>query len=368
MNITRTHDRRPAPRIRRATALGAVGLLGLTACGGDGGGDGEGETFTLTYTTYSNDSSDQSKTVQRWADEVEELTDGGVTVEFHYSESLVDADESLQATIDGRADMAQVGSLYAASDLPMYTVSELPFETDNPEAQMVALDRLYHENDAYRENFDQQGVQQLFPLPIGIAALGLNEPAESPEDLDGLSVRSGGVVSEAMLAVGVNPVAMTATDVYESMERGVIDGYTSLGLSNLSTFGLSESTPYVVEPGIGSYASSVVVLNEDLYESMPEDYQDAVRTASENAVGYGLDELDELGDQACEELQETGAEFSSFSEEEVSAWQEEAGIAEDWLAGQDGDAESVLEDYRLFIEETTEDSEYSDPLVACLEG
>ena len=181
--------------------------------------------------------------MQRWAEEVEDLTDGGVTVQFHYSESLVGADESLQATIDGRADMAQVGSLYAALDLPMYTVSELPFETDNPEAQMVALDRLYQENDAYREDFEQQGVQQLFPLPIGIAALGLNESVGSPEDLNGLSVRSGGVVSEAMMAVGVNPVAMTATDVYESMERGVIDGYTSLGISNLSTFGLSDQHP-----------------------------------------------------------------------------------------------------------------------------
>lgn len=366
MDSNREETPRTARRLRRTAALGAVGLLGLTACGGDGGSDGE--TFTLTYTTYSNDSSDQSKTVQRWAEEVEDLTDGGVTVQFHYSESLVGADESLQATIDGRADMAQVGSLYAASDLPMYTVSELPFETDNPEAQMVALDRLYQENDAYREDFEQQGVQQLFPLPIGIAALGLNEPVESPEDLNGLSVRSGGVVSEAMMAVGVNPVSMTATDVYESLERGVIDGYTSLGISNLSTFGLSESTPYVVDPGIGSYASSVVVLNDDIYESMPEEYQDAVRTASENAVGYGLEELDELGDQACEELQSSGAEFSGFSEEEVSAWQDEAGIAEDWVAGQGGDAESVLEDYRLFIEETTGDSDYSDPLISCLEG
>ena len=40
---------RIAQRLRRTAALGAVGLLGLTACGGDSGG--EGETFTLTYTT-----------------------------------------------------------------------------------------------------------------------------------------------------------------------------------------------------------------------------------------------------------------------------------------------------------------------------
>lgn len=368
MNITRKESRSTPSMLWRSAALGAVGILGLTACGGGDGGDESSadETFNLTYTTYSNDTSDQSLTVQRWAEEVEELTDGGVTVDFHYSESLVGAEESLQATIDGRADMAQVGSLYAASDLPMYTVSELPFETDNPEAQMVALDQLYQENDAYRGDFEQQGVQQLFPLPIGIAVVGLNEPAETPDDLSGLSIRSGGVVSEAMIGVGANPVSMTATDVYESMERGVIDGYTSLGIANLSTFGLSESTAHVLEPGIGSYASSVVVVNQELVDSMPEDYQEALRTASENAVGYGLEELDTLGNQACEELQSSGTEFSSFAEEDVTAWQEESGIAEAWVADQGGDAESVLEDYRQFIDETTESSDYSDPLVACM--
>lgn len=367
MNTTRPKNNFFQSRLARGLTLAAVGALGLTACGAEGGEDGADETFTLTYTTYSNDISDQSRTVQRWADEVEDLTDGGVTVEFHYSQSLVDADESLQATVDGRADMAQVGSLYAASDLPMYTVSELPFETDNPEAQMLALDRLFQENDAYRGNFEQQGVRQLFPLPIGIAVVGLNESAESPEDLAGQSVRSGGVVSEAMISAGANPVSMTATDVYESMERGVIDGYTSLGIANLSTFGLSESTSYVVEPGIGSYASSVVVLNEELFDSMPEDYQEAVTTASQNAVGYGLDELDTLGDQACEELRDAGTEFASFDEEDVNAWQQDAGIAEAWVADQGDEAESVLADYRTFIDEASQDSDYSDPLIACMD-
>ena len=63
---------------------------------------------------------------------------------------------------------------------------------------------------------------------------------------------------------------MTATDVYESMERGVIDGYTSLAIANLPTFGLASTTPYLVDPGIGSYASSIVVINSELLEKMAD--------------------------------------------------------------------------------------------------
>ncbi|TYL55411.1 ABC transporter substrate-binding protein [Nocardioides sp. BGMRC 2183] len=354
-------------RLRTPAAAAAL-ILGATALSSCGTQDGD---YVLHYTTYSNPTSDQSRTMQRWAEEVEELTDGGVRVEFHYSESLVGADESVQATLDGRADLAQVGSIYAASDLSMFTVIELPFETKNPEVQMTAIERLYEENETYREDFDRQGVHLLFPLPLGIDIVGLEEPVEGLDDLEGRSIRSGGLTSEALLAVDANPVAMTATDIYESMERGVVDGYTSLAVANLPTFGLSDTTPYVLDPGIGSYSSSIVVINEELLDSMPADYQQAIEEASSHAIANGLEEMDALGEEACTDLTSSGAEFSTLSDAEVEEWKDEAGIADGWVdryADRGYDAASVLEDYRQIIAEETPRSDYADPLLTCTEG
>ncbi|WP_017541796.1 C4-dicarboxylate TRAP transporter substrate-binding protein [Nocardiopsis halophila] len=361
------HPRRGARRLTAAAAAGtalAAAAAGLTACG-------TADTYVLHYTTYSSPTSDQSRAAQRWADEVEERTGGGVTVRLHYSQSLVDADEAVQATLDGRADAAQVGSIYAASDLSMFTVVELPFETGNPEVQMRAIERLYEENATYREDFDRQGVRLLFPLPLGLNAIGTQEKVESLEDLRGTSIRSGGLTSEVMLAAGANPVAMTATDIYESMTRGVVDGYTALALANLPTFGLSETTPYITDPGIGAYSSSIVVVNEDLFQSMPEGYQEALTGAAGNGIANGLEEMDALGDTACQELTAAGAEFTSLPDEEVSAWKEEAGVAEEWVARYEErgyDAQSVLDDYRRIIDEETAASDYTAPLVDCMEG
>lgn len=253
----------------------------------------------------------------------------------------------------------------------MFTVIELPFETKNPEVQMTAIERLYEENETYREDFDRQGVHLLFPLPLGIDIVGLQEPVDDLADLDGRSIRSGGLTSEALLAVDANPVAMTATDIYESMERGVIDGYTSLAVANLPTFGLSDTTPYVLDPGIGSYSSSIVVINEDLLDSMPEEYQQAIEEASGNAIANGLEEMDALGEQACSDLVGSGAEFSTLSDAEVAEWKDEAAIADGWVdryADRGYDAESVLADYRRIIEEETPQSDYADPLINCTEG
>lgn len=359
----------PKPRrpLRFAATLAAV-ALSATAVSSCAVRDGE---YVLHYTTYSSPTSDQSRTVQRWAEEVEARTDGAVRVQFHYSQSLVGADESVQATLDGRADLAQVGSLYAASDLPMYTVIELPFETDNPQVQMTAIERLYEENETYREDFERQGVHPLFPLPLGISVVGLEAPAAVPSDLAGRSIRSGGLTSEALLTVGANPVAMTANDVYESMARGVIGGYTSLAIANLPTFGLSDTTPYLVDPGIGSYASSIVVINSELLESMPQEYQDAIAQASGQAIGNGLDEMDALGNQACTDLRESGAELSRMPAADVESWKERAGIAEGWVnryAERGYDAAGVLADYRRIVGEESARSTYADPFIACLEG
>ncbi|TFV60276.1 ABC transporter substrate-binding protein [Mycobacterium sp. PS03-16] len=354
-------------RLRRAAAVAAVAVsaIALSSCAVR---DGE---YVLHYTTYSSPTSDQSRTMQRWAEEVEDRTEGGVRVQFHYSQSLVDAGESVQATLDGRADLAQVGSIYAASDLSMFTVIELPFETNNPEVQMTAIERLYEENTTYRDDFERQGVHLLFPLPLGINLVGLEQPAATPRDLAGRSIRSGGLTSEALVAVDANPVAMTATDIYESMERGVIAGYTALAIANLPTFGLSTTTPYLVDPGIGAYSSSIVVINAELLESMPQEFQDAIAAASGNAISNGLEEMDRLGAQACSDLRASGTQMSTMPAGDVEAWKERAGIAEQWVdryAERGYDAASVLADYRRIIREETAGSSYADPFYDCLKG
>lgn len=351
-----------------ATTLIAAGVL--SGCSKEGNPDSVKSDYTLHYTTYHNSTADQQKTVQKWAKEVESLTDGGVKVEFHYSQSLSKADEAVESTLDGRADLAHVASIYATSTLPMYTVSELPFETQNPEAQVVALDRLYKENEVYRKDFEDTGVKLLYTLPLGIVVMGLKEPAESPAELSGRSIRSGGLVSEVLMAAGVNPVSMTSTDIYESMERGVVKGYSAMTLSTLSPFGLTRVTPYVVDPGIGAYAGTIVVMNSDLFDSMPDDYKTAIEEASLNVVRTGLEELDIAGKNACKELKEAGAKFSRFSDDDISSWKQSINVASEWVdryEKQGYDAQLVLDDYRKFIAEEESKSTYSNGMKKCME-
>lgn len=361
-----TLTRTSGPRKTTATlALASLISTALVACGADG----ERETYALHYTTYSNSNSDQTNTVRAWAEEVEKLTDGNVTVTIHHSSSLLDGDEAAQGTTDGRADMSQVASIYATSDLPLFTLSELPFEVDNPEVHMRSLQRLYEENAEYRDSFESRGLRMLFPLPLGSVMLGLNREALAPEDLRGRSIRASGITADTLLAEGVNPVALGAGEIYESLDRGIVEGYI-LSLANLPTYGLMGNTPHVVDPGIGAWASSIVVINEDLFQSMPPEYQDAIQQASANSIDFGLGELDRLSDEACTGLIGTGTDFVTFSVADVAEWSENSHATDDWLKEntQRGfDAQSVLDDYRAIIAEETAASDYVAPLKRCID-
>lgn len=360
--------------IKRNRALAAlaglaVACITLVGCSADTNNGEGGEEFVFQYATYANNVSDQSRTVQRWAERIEELTDGKVRIELHYSESLVGAEDSAQAVLDGRTDFAHIGSFYAASELPALTVAELPFESVNPDAQLNSVQRLYEENQAYRANFDAQGIVQLFPLPLGNAVLGTNEEVRSVDDLRGLSIRSGGLISEVILAVGANPVAMSATDVYESMERGVIDGYTSLALASVATFGVAESTAYIADPGVGSYSASIVGMSSSLFDSLPESYQQAILQASSEAIDIGLEELHKDDVAACEQVRAAGAVLLKWDDSAVAELRSSVTIVEDWVERMEGlglDANSVLQDYRRVIEEVETTSSFEDGLTSCM--
>lgn len=357
-------SKKPA-RTLLATLTAAALSLGLSACADNK------DTYELHYATYSNSVSDQSKTVQAWAKRVEELTGGAVTVRFHYSQSLIGADEAANAIVDGRVDIAQVGSLYSASDLPMYTVAELPFETQNPHAHMRTVQRMYEESAEYREDFYKRGTRQLFPLPIGAAVLGTTTQVTGSDDLTNKNIRSGGLVSQVMQQGGANPVAMTATDVYESMERGIIDGYTSLGMSNLPTFGLAEDTNYISNPGVGLYGSSLVGMSEDLFDKMPENYQQALLQASEEAIDIGLEELDEEGTLACTLAKDVGTEFIRWPEDEMAALEEASTVADEWISRNESrgyNARTVIDDYRRILSEEEDNSTYKDALDQCIDN
>jgi TRAP-type mannitol/chloroaromatic compound transport system substrate-binding protein len=99
-----------------------------------------------------------------------------------------------------------------------------------------------------------------------------NRKINSLADYDGLKIRTYGEWGKVLEDIGAAPLYLPAGEVYQALERGVIDA-TELGGPALDwVFGLHEVAQYVYEPGVHSPAAvGDAIWNRASYEALPDD-------------------------------------------------------------------------------------------------
>jgi TRAP-type C4-dicarboxylate transport system substrate-binding protein len=99
-----------------------------------------------------------------------------------------------------------------------------------------------------------------------------SKPIRKVEDLKGLQIRTAGKFLQPplMKAVGAVPVGVPFPQVYDSLQKGMFDGATgTMGL--FMGFKLHEVCKYVIDIGFGGDPGQGIMMNLDLYNSLPAD-------------------------------------------------------------------------------------------------
>lgn len=334
------------------------------------GGDPE-ETFELRFANFLGPDAAQVQAMQWWAEQVEERTDGRVTVEFFHSGALLDAGDTLPGIGDGRAEMGHVAHFYHPGELPLSTVSELPFLVANPQVQARTFNQLYAENEDFRAEWEAMGVHVMHFNPSGVIILGSTDPIEGPDDLDGRQVRAVGYAATALDAVGANPQALEAPEIYESLQRGLIDAYSSFPFEVITAFQLQEVAPYVADPGLGNYLLTAAPISLSVWESMPADIQQTLTEVSDELMDEAVwDIYAEVEDDVCDAIADAGGQATVFSDDDVDAWQDLLGpdVIDGWLddvAAPRDTAERFLDEYRDALEVHAQDSDFDSGVRRC---
>lgn len=287
----------------------------------------EGEEVELQLATYTGPASADAVAYEEWIARVDELTGGTVQIEMFISESLLPATEILQGVAAGRADLGAMSFFYFPSDVPLTFIVNLPYQTDNPPAEAMAFRDLYEENEAYRNQYEENGVVNLFnwiaPTP---PVMGCTEPVESLADLEGRSVRVGGLIAEAWEPLGVEIVTLPAGEVRESIERGLIDCWAGLTLDLVPDLGLDEVTPYLYDWGWGNFGTYEMLVNQDVWEQLSDAQRQAIDQASDELIERYSEITDPVMDEVCSRIAETDAEVRVLDEQVQQEWRN---LAED---------------------------------------
>ncbi|MEW6667118.1 MAG: TRAP transporter substrate-binding protein DctP [Thermodesulfobacteriota bacterium] len=99
-----------------------------------------------------------------------------------------------------------------------------------------------------------------------------NKPFQKIDDFKGTNIRTMPLYIPFMKALGANPITIPPTEIYTSMERGVVHGYM-WPRWGITGFGLQEVTKFMIEPGVFQMEPATMV-NMDRWKKLPKDIQD----------------------------------------------------------------------------------------------
>jgi len=99
-----------------------------------------------------------------------------------------------------------------------------------------------------------------------------NRKPDKLADFKGLNIRAMPLYIPFIKALGANPVTVPPTDIYTSMERGVVDGFMWPRFGMIS-WGLQEVTKYLIEPMIFQMDCASMI-NLDRWKKIPKDLQE----------------------------------------------------------------------------------------------
>lgn len=357
-------------RTTTLTALALAGGLALTGCSG-AGPDGE-ETFELQFASYNVPDAAESLAQKEWAKRVEERTEGRVKVEFFFQESLLGAAETLPGVADGRADLGWVATGYHPAELPLTSIVGIPFITQDPNAQNRAMSALYESHEDLRSEWEAQGVHVLGWNPSSANIVASKKEVGSMEDLASVKVRGYGYVSEALSLAGMNAIGLAQPEVYEALQRGVLDATSGASLNIAVDRKFQEVAPYFVGLDFGTYSITADVISKRTWDSLPEDIQQVMTEVSAEQRDFYADFLEKQEDQACQDLLAAGGTPVVLPPEETQAWRELAGpeIRAIWeqdvaKANPGVDADAFYDAYVEAMAEEEEGSSYVEPLKRC---
>jgi TRAP-type mannitol/chloroaromatic compound transport system substrate-binding protein len=140
------------------------------------------------------------------------------------------------------------------------------------------------------------------------------------DDLSGLKMRIAGLAGQVMAKLGVVPQQLAGSDIYPSLEKGVIDAAEWVGPYDDLKLGFNKVAPYYYFPGWWEGGPTVhLYVNSDKYAELPPAYQKAIQAGAHVANTTMLAKYDALNPRALRELVAQHTQLKPFPRDVMEA-------------------------------------------------
>ncbi len=204
---------------RSLLAIG-MGICMLTA-GLCFSGSAGAKSLNMTYSNFFPPSHIQSQLAESWCREVEKRTDGEVKISYFGGNTLVKAAQIYDGVVTGRTDIGMSCLLYTPGRFPLMDAINLPFGNPSGKFATAVLNEMY-------DKFKPQELSDTTVMFFHAHGPGFihtqKKEVRTMEDLKGLKIRSTGSIAGMIKALGAVPVSMPMPEVYQALQKGVVQG------------------------------------------------------------------------------------------------------------------------------------------------
>ncbi len=260
----------------------------------------------------------QTDFVKPWTDDVSACTKGEVTFDIYPGGTqLGNVAKQQEQVLAGVVDLAVGLNGIPRGRFPRTSIIEMPFLTKDAGAASQTLWDLYPTMLA--EEYKGLKVLALFAHNGGLIHTA-SKKVETMDDLKGLRIRTPSpAISEMLTYLGATPQGLPPGEVYESLQKGVIDG-TVFPWDPIASFGLNEVLKYHLDAGAYT-VPFFFVMNQRKYDALPDNVRACIDKFSGEALvskfGGWWDKWDAVGRKQAEDA---GHEITKLTPEERDRW------------------------------------------------
>ncbi len=297
--------------------FGALALAAMTFVGADA----QAEVIKLKLSHFLPSSHPTQKDfLEPWAAELEKRTNGKVKVEIYPAGSAFGhVAKQFDQVRAGVVDIAHGLTGFPRGRLPRTLVTDLPFLVKTSDAASKTLWSLYPD---YLST-EYKGMKMLAMHAHNAGLIHTREKkVETMADLKGLRLRTPSLAISNMLKhLGATPVGLPPTQVYENLQKGVIDGNV-FPYEAVNSFKLYEVLGYHLDAK--AYTTSFYfAMNEKKYKSLPEDVRKVIDDISGQTLvdkfGPWWTKWDQPGIAA---IKNKGNAVTTLSDDQRAQWRE----------------------------------------------
>ncbi|CDQ38010.1 MULTISPECIES: TRAP transporter substrate-binding protein [Virgibacillus] len=308
---------KPLFRKRIVVSTLFLGLLVLGACSpaeqvaSGQGNASEAGTKTLTLAHIHNDASPVYQSLEEFAEKVEEKTNGSVNIKI-YAEGVLGGETKVMELVqNGVIDMTKVNGGVVSQFEQTFSVFSLPYVFRNDEHF-----RKFMETDTVKQMYKDLKDVQLRGVTYydaGARSFYTGETkVETPEDLEGLKIRVMNNVTAIQMVemLGAAPTPMSATEVYTSLQQGIIDGAESspIALTDANHGEVAKQFSFDEHTRIPDF----LIMSNASWNKLNKSEQQALIEAGEETTKTHNERWDQMIEASIDQArEEMGVEFSN---------------------------------------------------------